>query len=60
VKWPEANGIFTFMLPRYMNKLDKEINAWHTKPVALASNAFQIPGKKPSKIQAGVYLYLYK
>jgi len=61
VKWPKADAIFTFMIPRHMPKLDKRIEQWrqgHT--VRLASFAFVIPGKKPARTKDGVFLYLYK
>lgn len=61
VKWPPAEAIFTFMIPRQMDKLDKQIGRWHgEKPVRLASFAFSIPGKKPSTVKNGVFLYYYK
>lgn len=60
VKWPKAEGIFTFMLPRQMPELDRHITAWPNKPVKLASFAFEIPGKKPSAKQNGIFLYTYK
>lgn len=59
--WPPADAIFTFMIPRQMAKLDKCIERWRgKKPVRLASFAFQIPGKKPTGIRNGVFLYEYK
>lgn len=59
VKWPEADGIFTFMIGRQMTTLDDHIEAWHKKPVRLASFAFAIPNKKPAQERQGVLLYLY-
>ena len=60
--WPRADGIFTFMLPRYMSKLDERITEWlpPEKTVRLASFAFAIPDKEPIKEREGVYLYEYK
>ncbi len=58
-QWPSADGIFTFMLPRYMARLDQTIAAWHRQPVRLATFAFTIPGKKLSAKQHGVFLYKY-
>lgn len=58
--WPRADAIFTFMLPKYMGRLDQRIELWHPKPVRLASFAFTIPNKDPIREQAGVYLYEYK
>jgi hypothetical protein len=60
VKWPEADGIFTFMIGRQMSTLDQHIEAWHTKPLRLASFAFQIPGKQPAKEKKGIFLYTYE
>lgn len=60
VSWPQADGVFTFMIPRQMAELDRRITAWHKKPVRLASFAFAIPGKKPVTKKEGVFLYEYK
>lgn len=60
VKWPRADGIFTFMIGRQMATLDSHIEDWHTKPVRLASFAFVIPNKQPAKEEKGVFLYTYK
>lgn len=59
-QWPRADAVFTFMLPRYMAKLDRRIELWHPKPIRLASFAFTIPGKEPVADHGGVYLYEYK
>lgn len=58
--WPEADGIFVFLLQPYMERLDKEITARHSKPIKLVSFAFTIPDKKPTKELDGMYLYVYK
>lgn len=58
--WPRADAIFTFMLPRYMPRLDQRIEFWRTKPIKLASFAFTIPGREPVAERDGVYLYRYK
>ncbi|HSD55606.1 MAG TPA: hypothetical protein VLA92_00475 [Candidatus Saccharimonadales bacterium] len=57
--WPRADAIFTFMLPRYMTRLDERIKKWQTKPVQLASFAFVVPDKEPIKQAHGVRLYQY-
>lgn len=58
--WPRADAIFTFMLPKYMDKLDARVEKWRNKPIKLASFAFAIPGKEPIQKQDGVFLYEYK
>lgn len=57
--WPPAEAIFTFLLPKYMAKLNKKITQYPSKPIKLTSFAFEIPDKKPVAHKAGVYLYQY-
>jgi hypothetical protein len=60
-KWDRrADGIFVFILPRHMPRLDAKINSWQTKPLRLVSFAFEMPGKKAVKRdKQGVFLYHY-
>jgi 16S rRNA A1518/A1519 N6-dimethyltransferase RsmA/KsgA/DIM1 with predicted DNA glycosylase/AP lyase activity len=58
--WPPADVIFTFLLPRYMAKLDKKCIQYHNTPVKLVSFAFEIPGKEPVKKRDGVFMYEYR
>lgn len=61
VKWPAADAIFTFMLPRQMIQLDRHIENWRgKKSVRLASYGFEIPGKKSAAVRDAVFLYEYK
>lgn len=59
-QWPAAQGIFAFLLPRYMSKLHKKIMQYPYRPLRLASFAFAIPDLKPACLERGVYLYEYK
>lgn len=56
---PPADGIFVFLLPKYMSKLDKKITQEFSKPVKLVSFAFKIEGKPIAAEKAGVFLYTY-
>lgn len=58
-QWPKADGIFVFLLDRYMLKLDKKIIQYQVHPVKLVSYAFKIPHKKFIKQKDGLYLYKY-
>jgi len=58
--WPEAEAIFTFLLPKYMKKLDNKIVQYKHKPVKLVSFAFRIPGRRVTTEKSGVYLYTYR
>jgi SAM-dependent methyltransferase len=58
--WPRAEAIFVFLLPRYMDRLDRKIKDSRQKSVRLVSFAFQIPDRPPRAQQEGVYLYVYK
>lgn len=60
VQWPEVQGIFAFMLPRSMPKLDRYITQRYRRPVRLASFAFKIPGRKTAATREGIFLYEYK
>lgn len=60
LKWPQADAIFGFILPRYMGKLHKKVIQYTYRPLLIASFAFPIAEKKPAKIEQGVYLYEYK
>ncbi len=58
--WPEADGVFVFLLDNYMKKLDDKLNEYGHKPIKLVSFTFQIMGKKPIKSSQGIFLYKYK
>lgn len=58
--WPPADAIFTFLLPKYMEKLNKKVMQSKHKPVKLVSFAFEIESKKPSAHKNGVFLYKYQ
>ena len=60
VEWPPCDAIFTFLLPKYMTKLDTKIIQYNHKPVKLVSFAFPIVSKKPFDQKDGVYLYIYR
>lgn len=59
-KLPQADGVFVFLLQKYMSKLDKKITQDISRPVKLVSFAFHIPGRKPQQEKDAVYLYEYK
>lgn len=59
-KWPETDAIYTFLLQKYMKKLDnKVVQTYSGENIKLVSLAFTIPGKKPAKQVKGLYLYTY-
>ncbi len=57
--WPPAEGVFVFLHPRFMARLDKKITQGKYNSVKLVSFAFKIPGKKITQEKNGVYLYTY-
>lgn len=57
--WPPADGIFSFVLPRFMPKVDVKIRRECRQPVKLASFAFRIPGKQPVQTRDNILLYQY-
>jgi 16S rRNA A1518/A1519 N6-dimethyltransferase RsmA/KsgA/DIM1 with predicted DNA glycosylase/AP lyase activity len=58
-QWPEAAGIFTFLHPRFMKRLDTKITQLPSKNVKLVSFAFKIPEKEIARTKNGVFLYQY-
>lgn len=60
VNWPKADGIYVFLLDRYMQKLDKKITGQYKgKKIILVSYTFKIPNKTPTKKDGGLSLYEY-
>lgn len=58
--WPPAEAIFTFLLPKYMKKLDTKIAQYSHRPVKLVSHAFTIPGRRPARQRESIFLYRYR
>lgn len=58
-QWPPAEGIFTFLHPRFMKKLDTKIVQSNMQSVKLVSFAFEIPNRQPTQRKNGVLLYEY-
>lgn len=61
--WPSADAIFTFLLPKYMLKLDKKVARFagqQGRPVKLVSFAFPIKDRPAEHQRQGVWLYLYR
>lgn len=56
LEWPSCDGVFVFLLGRFMPKLDARMRGVK-KP--LVSFAFKIPGRKADAEKDGVYLYRY-
>lgn len=55
----QADGVFVFLLDRFMVKLDHKLNSEVKKNTKLVSFAFKIPGKKATKVKHGIFLYQY-
>lgn len=56
---PEFDGVFVFLLDRFMPKLDQKLSNLH-KPFNLVSFAFKMPSKKVTIEKNGLFLYQYK
>ncbi len=57
--WPAADGIFVFLLDKYMPRLDTKITQNCQKPVRLVSFAFKVPGKQEIGQKNGIFYYEY-
>ena len=58
--WPPADGIFSFLLPRFMGRLDDKIVRYNRGSIKLVSFAFEIPNRQPERVKQNVYLYHYQ
>lgn len=58
-EWPEADGIFVFLLDPYMERLNTKITQKYQTKIKLVSFAFKIPNRDIDKQNGGLYLYLY-
>lgn len=56
VEWPDSDGVFVFLVDKYMPKLDVKMKNYK-KP--LASVAFKIPNREITAQKSGVFLYRY-
>lgn len=59
VDWPEADGIYVFLLQKYMKKLDNKIITSRFKG-RLVSYAFKIPKKEYTSKKGPLFLYVYQ
>lgn len=55
----QADGIFVFLLDRFMPRLNSKIKAEAKGSIKLVSHAFKIPGKKPAAKKSALFLYKY-
>lgn len=55
--WPKADGVYVFLIDRFMPKLDARMHEYK-KP--LVSITFTIPGRKYTAEKNGVFLYDYR
>lgn len=67
--WPESDGMYVFLLQKYMKKLDTKIVQYLSQPNTICeqhknykvvSFGFTIPDRKPIKTKKGLSLYNYK
>lgn len=60
IKWQKSDGMYVFLLDKYMKKLDKKIIQYSKgQKYKVVSFGFDLPGKKPSKTKKGLRLYIY-
>jgi hypothetical protein len=58
--WPQSDGMYVFLLDKYMAKLDTKIIQYSgKKSYKVASYTFTIPDKKPVMTKNGIHLYHY-
>ena len=59
-KWPQADAIYTFLLPRLMDKLETKIISEQAQGCKVISFAFKFTNIEPEAEKDGVFLYKIK
>lgn len=59
-KLPECDGVYIFLIERYMAKLDRKLRRELKGDTPVVSYAFKIPGRQHKAESKGLYLYKYK
>jgi len=58
--WPESDGMYVFLLQKYMKKLDTKVVRYaNGKPYKVVSFGFTFPDRRPTKTIKGLSLYEY-
>lgn len=57
--WPEADGIYCFLIPHIMPRVHKKVLSSELGPVKLLSFASPIPNKPISEQNGNLFLYRY-
>jgi SAM-dependent methyltransferase len=59
VELPPADGMYAFLIKRFMGKLDAKLGRELPPGTPVATYTFQIPGRRPEHQKDGVFLYRY-
>ncbi len=59
VNLPPCDAIYVFLMPKYMPRLNKKLEAQITRPTRVISYVFDIPGRKALEHSANSYIYGY-
>jgi SAM-dependent methyltransferase len=55
-----ADGIFVFLIDRFMDKLESKVTKEAKPGLRLVSHAFKMPGRQPISSRNALFLYIYK
>ena len=58
-KLPPADAVYVFLMPRFMERLDRKLEAEIQRPTRVISYVFEIPGRRPVERGAGSLIYEY-
>ena len=59
VDLPPADAIYVFLMPRFMERLDRRLSEQIKQPTKVVSFAFAIPGRKTSAHNKNTFVYEY-
>lgn len=59
VDLPPADAVYVFLMPKFMEALDRKLTRELTVPTTVISYTFEIPGRKAVKQGANAHVYSY-
>lgn len=57
--WPQADGVYVFLIEGFMQRLNTKVDQYHHKPIKVVSLAYKIKGKRSIKESGSLILYRY-
>jgi hypothetical protein len=57
--WPDCDAVYVFLVPKYMNRLDRLLIGRIKKPTPVISYSFSFPNREPDQKDGSMLVYRY-